>query len=143
MANGGAGGVDEVGGRDGARGEDGAADGLEVRDRKRIGGSYLKSDLVYCDPKLAKERICNLGEVIIQKNPDNLELSKRIKTFFHGTDEQLQMDTTVSEARWEISSSWALPITISNCSSFCATSPHYLSLLMAIFLPHLDLAVGH
>ncbi|KAG2371639.1 uncharacterized protein HKW66_Vig0218130 [Vigna angularis] len=33
----------------------------EVRDRKRIGGSYLKSDLVYCDPKLAKERICNLG----------------------------------------------------------------------------------
>ncbi|XP_014516745.1 transmembrane protein 87B [Vigna radiata var. radiata] len=67
---------------------------LEVRDRNRIGGSYLKSDLICCDPKLAKERICNLGEVIIQKNPDNLELPKRIKTFFQGTDEQVQMDTT-------------------------------------------------
>ncbi|KHN25082.1 Transmembrane protein 87B [Glycine soja] len=70
---------------------------LEVRDRNRIGGSYLKSDLICCDPKLAKDRNCNLGEVIIQKNPDNHELPKRIKTFFQGTDEQVQMDAVTLE----------------------------------------------
>ncbi|TKY68994.1 Transmembrane protein 87B [Spatholobus suberectus] len=64
---------------------------LEVRDRNRIGGSYLKSDLLCCDPKLAKEGSCNLGEVIIEKNPDNPEFPKRIKTFFQGTEEKVQM----------------------------------------------------
>ncbi|RDX74322.1 Transmembrane protein 87B, partial [Mucuna pruriens] len=70
---------------------------LEVRDRNRIGGSYLKSDLICCDPKLAKSENCKLGEVIIQKNPDNPELPKRIKTFFQGTDEEVQMEAKTLE----------------------------------------------
>ncbi|XP_027334893.1 transmembrane protein 87B-like [Abrus precatorius] len=65
---------------------------LEVKDRNRIGGSYLKSDLICCDPTLANDHHCNVGEVIIQKNPDSPELPKRIKTFFQGTRDKVQMD---------------------------------------------------
>lgn len=68
---------------------------LEVRDRNRIGGSYLKSDVICCNPNLARSGTCNLGEVIIQKNPDNPEFPKRIKTFFQGTEEHIQMETQV------------------------------------------------
>ncbi|KAJ1388200.1 Lung seven transmembrane receptor-like [Sesbania bispinosa] len=68
---------------------------LEVKDRQRIGGSYFKSDLICCDPNLAKDKNCNLGEVIIQKNPDNPELPKRIRTYFQGTNEQALMETQI------------------------------------------------
>ncbi|XP_020214827.1 transmembrane protein 87B [Cajanus cajan] len=70
---------------------------LEVRDRNRIGGTFLKSDLLCCDPKLAKEGNCNLGEVIIQKNPDNPQFPKRIKTFFQGTNDEIKMETQTLE----------------------------------------------
>ncbi|KAK7277076.1 hypothetical protein RIF29_18226 [Crotalaria pallida] len=67
---------------------------LEVKDRERIGGSYLKSDLICCDPELQNDHKCeNVGEVIIQNNPDNPELPKRIKTFFQGTKEEVIMET--------------------------------------------------
>ncbi|XP_061369495.1 uncharacterized protein LOC133312342 [Gastrolobium bilobum] len=66
---------------------------LEVKDRERIGGSYLKSDLICCEPELSRDEKCNLGEVIIHNNPDNPEFPKRIKTFFQGTNEQVQMET--------------------------------------------------
>ncbi|GMH10046.1 hypothetical protein Nepgr_011887 [Nepenthes gracilis] len=64
---------------------------LEVKDRERIGGSYLKSDLLCCTPDLAKEGYCTVGEVIIQKNPDNPEWPKRIKSFFEGKNEVANM----------------------------------------------------
>lgn len=41
---------------------------LEVKDRKRIGGSFLNSNLICCNPSLAEAGSCQLGQVIIQKN---------------------------------------------------------------------------
>ncbi|GMY25711.1 transmembrane protein 87B isoform X1 [Fagus crenata] len=46
---------------------------LEVKDRERIGGSFLKSNAICCDPILAGAGSCKLGEVIIQKKGDNHE----------------------------------------------------------------------
>lgn len=66
---------------------------LEVKDRERIGGSSLKSDLICCNPELSDATHCKVGEVIIQNNPDNPELPKRIKTFFQGNSEQVIMET--------------------------------------------------
>ncbi|XP_028776697.1 transmembrane protein 87B-like isoform X1 [Neltuma alba] len=66
---------------------------LEVKDRERIGGSFLKSDLICCTPALAKEGHCTTGEVIIQKNQEDSEFPKRIKTFFQGNNEEVQMET--------------------------------------------------
>lgn len=66
---------------------------LEVKDRDRIGGTFLKSDLICCSPELSKEGYCNVGEVIIQKNQGNSELPKRIKTFFQGNSEEVKMET--------------------------------------------------
>lgn len=67
---------------------------LEVKDRNRIGGFHFnpKSDLICCDPTLAKDQNCNLGEVIIHTNPNNPDFPKRIKTFFQGTYELVHMD---------------------------------------------------
>lgn len=65
---------------------------LEVKDRERIGGSFLKSDLICCTRALSKEGYCTVGEVIIQKNQENSELPKRVKTFFQGTDEEVKME---------------------------------------------------
>lgn len=66
---------------------------LEVKDRERIGGSFLKSDLICCTPTLAKEGHCNTGEVIIHKDPEDSEFPKRIKTFFQGNSEEVKMET--------------------------------------------------
>ncbi|KAI4355987.1 hypothetical protein L6164_000041 [Bauhinia variegata] len=66
---------------------------LEVKDRERIGGSFLKSDKICCDPSLAKDGYCKLGDVIIQKNYESPELPKRIKTYFQGNNEEVKMDT--------------------------------------------------
>lgn len=68
---------------------------LEVKDRHRIGGSHLtpKSDLICCDPNLARDQNCKVGEVIINTNPDNPNFPKRIKTFFQGTSDHATMDT--------------------------------------------------
>lgn len=65
---------------------------LDVKDRERIGGSYLKSDAICCNRSMSVEGSCKLGEVIIHKNPDNPDWPKRIKTFFEGKSEQATMD---------------------------------------------------
>ncbi|KAL2317673.1 hypothetical protein Fmac_031549 [Flemingia macrophylla] len=53
--------------------------------------------LLCCDPNLAKEGNCTLDEVIIQKNHDHPNFPKRIKTFFQGTDDIVQMETQMLE----------------------------------------------
>ncbi|XP_060674229.1 uncharacterized protein LOC107430929 [Ziziphus jujuba] len=64
---------------------------FEVKDRERIGGSYLKSEMICCNESLSNSGACTLGEVIIHKNPDNPEWPKRIKTFFQGKHEEVKM----------------------------------------------------
>ncbi|GFY83863.1 lung seven transmembrane receptor family protein [Actinidia rufa] len=70
---------------------------VEVKDRERIGGSYIKSDAICCTPELSKEGSCSLGEVIIHKNLDNPEWPKRIKTFFAGRYQETKMVTQFVE----------------------------------------------
>ncbi|XP_010553195.1 PREDICTED: transmembrane protein 87B-like [Tarenaya hassleriana] len=64
---------------------------LEVKDRDRIGGSFLKTDAICCTPELADARSCTLGEVIIKRDPDEPEWPKRIKTFFRGNKDEIKM----------------------------------------------------
>lgn len=64
---------------------------VEVKDRGRIGGSYLKTDAICCNTTLAKDGHCKVGEVIIQRNSDNPEWPKRIKIFFEGKNEEAKM----------------------------------------------------
>lgn len=68
---------------------------LEVKDRERIGGSFLKSSVICCDPSLAETGACKLGEVIIQTNQDNPEWPRRIQTFFQGKGVEAKMDLQV------------------------------------------------
>lgn len=70
---------------------------LEVKDRDRIGGSYLKSDVICCNRSLADETSCKLGEVIIHRNQDNPDWPKRIRTFFEGNKEEVKMHPEVVE----------------------------------------------
>ncbi|KAM1253602.1 uncharacterized protein LOC126629566 [Malus sylvestris] len=70
---------------------------LEVRDRERIGGSYLNSNAICCTPELSKDGSCKVGEVIIQQNPDNPDGPKRIQTFFEGKNEEANMDIQTIE----------------------------------------------
>ncbi|KAI4353557.1 hypothetical protein L6164_002496 [Bauhinia variegata] len=65
---------------------------LEVKDRERIGGSFLKSDKICCDSPLSKAGYCKTGEVIIQKNQESSKLPKRIQTYFQGKNEEAKMD---------------------------------------------------
>uniref|UniRef100_A0A2P2IUN0 GOST seven transmembrane domain-containing protein n=2 Tax=Rhizophora mucronata TaxID=61149 RepID=A0A2P2IUN0_RHIMU len=65
---------------------------LEVKDRERIGGAFLKKNVICCTPSLAEGGSCKLGEVIIQKNPDNPDWPKRIKTSFAGQDRAVKME---------------------------------------------------
>ena len=60
---------------------------FEVKDRERIGGSFLKSDMICCTRSLHDAGHCKSGEVIINENHDNPGWPKRIKTFFVGKDE--------------------------------------------------------
>ncbi|CAI0423771.1 unnamed protein product [Linum tenue] len=70
---------------------------LEVKDRERVGGGFLKSNLICCNPTLAATGACKLGEVIIQKNPDNPEWPKRIQTSFAGKNEEVKMQPEAVE----------------------------------------------
>ncbi|KAK9755411.1 hypothetical protein RND81_01G023100 [Saponaria officinalis] len=65
---------------------------VEVKDRDRIGGGYLKSNAICCNKTLAHEKQCKIGEVIIHKNPDNKDWPQRTKIFFEGNDEVAKMD---------------------------------------------------
>ncbi|XXG40032.1 hypothetical protein AAC387_Pa01g0845 [Persea americana] len=64
---------------------------VEIRDREKIGGSYLNSDAICCTPKLAEDKSCKLGEVIIRPNRDNPGWPRRIQTFFQGKEEVVKM----------------------------------------------------
>ncbi|CAA7060803.1 unnamed protein product [Microthlaspi erraticum] len=64
---------------------------FEVKDRERIGGSFLKSDAICCTQELADAGSCNLGEVIIQRDPTEPHWPKRIKTFFAEQKEEVKM----------------------------------------------------
>lgn len=64
---------------------------IEVRDREKIGGSYLNSRAICCAPELAKDGSCKVGEVIIHQNPDDPDGPKRIQTFFEGKNEEASM----------------------------------------------------
>lgn len=66
---------------------------LEVKDRERIGDAYTKSNAICCTPKLAQDKLCSVGEVILQSNPDNLEWPRRIQTFFEGKNLETKMVT--------------------------------------------------
>ncbi|CAH9134716.1 unnamed protein product [Cuscuta epithymum] len=65
---------------------------LEVKDRERIGGSFSKSNAICCTKELADEKLCPVGEVMIQRNPDNPEWPKRIQIFFEGDHQEAKMD---------------------------------------------------
>lgn len=64
---------------------------VEVRDRDKIGGSYLNSDAICCTPELARNGSCKVGEVIIHQDPYNLNGPKRVQTFFEGQNEEASM----------------------------------------------------
>lgn len=70
---------------------------LEVRDREKIGGSYLNSEAICCTPQLSKDGSCKVGEVIIQQNPDNPDGPKRMQTFFEGKNEETNMELQTIE----------------------------------------------
>ncbi|XP_057971058.1 uncharacterized protein LOC131159878 isoform X2 [Malania oleifera] len=63
---------------------------VEIKDKERIGGSFLNSNATCCTPSLSKDGSCKTGEVIIHKNPDN-QWPKRIQTFFEGKKEIAKM----------------------------------------------------
>ncbi|KAI3474784.1 hypothetical protein Pfo_030010 [Paulownia fortunei] len=56
-----------------------------------IGDAYSKSSAICCTPKLAQDRTCIVGEVILQKNRDIPEWPIRIQTFFAGTILEVKM----------------------------------------------------
>ncbi|KAA8533966.1 hypothetical protein F0562_031483 [Nyssa sinensis] len=64
---------------------------VEVKDRDKIGGSYLNSNAICCTPALANDGSCKVGEVIIRQDPDNPDRPKRIQTFFEGKHEEAKM----------------------------------------------------
>lgn len=66
---------------------------FEVKDTERIGGNFLKSNsnVLCCNPKLAADGSCTVGEVIIKKDDDNPEWPKRIQTFFAGKEQEAKM----------------------------------------------------
>ncbi|CAL5404758.1 unnamed protein product [Camellia sinensis] len=70
---------------------------VEVKDRDKIGGSYLNSDAICCTPALANDGSCKVGEVIIRQDPDNPGWPKRIQTTFEGKIEEAKMDLQTVE----------------------------------------------
>ncbi|GMY08388.1 transmembrane protein 87A-like isoform X1 [Fagus crenata] len=64
---------------------------IRVKDRAKIGGSYLNSEAICCTPDLAKDGSCKVGEVIIHQDPDKLDGPKRIQTFFEGKNKETKM----------------------------------------------------
>ncbi|KAL9275214.1 Transmembrane protein 87A-like protein, partial [Drosera capensis] len=61
---------------------------VEVKDRERIGGSYLGSDSICCTQDLSKKGHCKVGEVIIRNDADSPDWPHRIKISFEGTNEE-------------------------------------------------------
>ncbi|XP_062003817.1 uncharacterized protein LOC133721266 [Rosa rugosa] len=73
---------------------------LEVKDRARIGASFLKSNLICCTRNLSEDGQCMAaGEVVIHKNPDNPEWPRRIQTFFNGKNEEAKMKSETVEIK--------------------------------------------
>lgn len=64
---------------------------VEVKDREKIGGSYLNSDAICCTPHLAKDGSCKVGEVIIRQDPLNPDWPRRLQTSFEGKSEEARM----------------------------------------------------
>ncbi|XVE86075.1 hypothetical protein DITRI_Ditri18aG0007300 [Diplodiscus trichospermus] len=64
---------------------------VEVKDREKIGGSYLHSFAICCTPDLSKDGSCKVGEVIIHQDPNNPYNPQRIQTFFEGKSEEAAM----------------------------------------------------
>nr|GEV11152.1 transmembrane protein 87B-like [Tanacetum cinerariifolium] len=66
---------------------------FEVKDTERIGGNFLKSNsnVLCCNPKLAADGSCTVGEVIIKKDDDNPQWPIRIQTFFAGKEAEAKM----------------------------------------------------
>ncbi|XP_062156248.1 uncharacterized protein LOC133864067 isoform X2 [Alnus glutinosa] len=70
---------------------------IEVKDRAKIGGSYLNSHAICCTPDLAEDGSCKVGEVIIRQDLDKLNGPQRIQTFFEGKNEEAKMDPRTIE----------------------------------------------
>ncbi|XP_065869843.1 uncharacterized protein [Euphorbia lathyris] len=64
---------------------------VKVKDRDKIGGSYLNSTAICCTPNLAKSVSCNVGEIIIHKESGNTDGPKRLQTFFEGNNVEAKM----------------------------------------------------
>lgn len=64
---------------------------VEVKDRDKIGGAYMSSNAICCNPALAKDASCKLGEVIIRQDSDNPDWPKRLQTSFQGKNEEANM----------------------------------------------------
>lgn len=64
---------------------------LEVKDRDRIGGSFLKSNAICCTPDLADAGSCTLGEVIIKRDSNDDKWPRQVKTFFKGNKTEAAM----------------------------------------------------
>ncbi|KAL9374537.1 hypothetical protein Peur_034157 [Populus x canadensis] len=65
---------------------------LDVKDRERIGGAFLKTSAICCNHTLAETGSCKLGEVIFQKNLGNPNWPRVIKTDFAGTNEEAKLE---------------------------------------------------
>ncbi|KAL3569920.1 hypothetical protein D5086_029810 [Populus alba] len=65
---------------------------LDVKDRERIGGAFLKTSAICCNHTLAETGSCKLGEVIFQKNSDNPKWPRVIKTDFAGKNEEAKLE---------------------------------------------------
>ncbi|GAB2257598.1 hypothetical protein Droror1_Dr00013758 [Drosera rotundifolia] len=61
---------------------------VEVKDRERIGGSYLGSDSICCTQELSKKGHCKVGEVIIHNDADSPDWPHRIKISFEANYEE-------------------------------------------------------
>lgn len=70
---------------------------VEVKDRKKIGGAFLNSDLICCTQKLANNGSCKLGEVIIKQDSYDPNGPRRIQTFFEGISEEANMEPITIE----------------------------------------------
>lgn len=68
-----------------------------VKDRDKIGGSYLNSDAICCTPALANDGSCKVGEVIIRQDPDNPGWPKRLQASFEGKSEEAKMPLQIVE----------------------------------------------
>ncbi|KAL0359098.1 UNVERIFIED_CONTAM: Transmembrane protein 87B [Sesamum angustifolium] len=64
---------------------------VEVKDRYKIGGAYMNSSAICCNPALAKEGLCKVGEVIIRQDPDNPGWPRKLQASFEGNSEEANM----------------------------------------------------